>query len=194
MSWIVDLVKQSPSRQGMANLYGVIIYTDVHAYTKKVLKDDDFWEALHEISGPQWVVFATRAIKGYYDVQSAPPGTLGMMRMVWKEANENKELLSTFEMESTAQLPVVVVFAQNSEGQVYKNVLSIDDSSEENAFKSIKGILSTVAAALEDVASENLQAGTNVFHAVGYSLKGYKEWQMMKKGFLLAGKIKSWLP
>jgi len=172
----------------------VIVYTDAHAYTKKMLKDDDFWEALDEISGSRWIVFATRMVKGHYYIPPSPPGTFAMLRMVWKEPNENKELLSTFEMASTEKLPVVVVFAQDQEGQIYKNILSIDDSSEENAFKSIKEILSTVAVALENVTDENLQAGTNAFHAVSYSLKGHKEWQQIKKGISLAEKIKSWMP
>ncbi len=193
MNWAIDLSKMYAPTKGQANLFGVIVYTDAHAYIKKVLRDDDYWQALDEISGPRWAVLAVRANKGQYGFPDLGPGQIGMMYMVWKEPRANKELLETFEINSTEKLPVIVVFAQDQGGEVYRTILKIDDSSEENAFTSIKEILATVANALEKVDEDNLQKGVRAYHAVGYSISNYKEWKMLRRGFKTLERIKSWI-
>jgi hypothetical protein len=192
MNWAVDFSKMYAPTEGQANLFGVIIYTDAHAYVKKVLRDNDYWQALDEISGPRWAVFAVRAVQGEYGFPNLGPGQIGMMRMVWKEPRANKELLNTFEIASTEDLPAIAIFAQDQDGEVYKTILKIDDSSEDNAFKTIKEILHTVANALEKVGEENLQEGVRAYHAVGYSIRNYEEWKILKRGFHIVERIKSW--
>jgi hypothetical protein len=193
MNWAVDLSRTYTPAEEQANLYGVIIYTDAHAYIKKVLRDEDYWQALDELSGPRWAVLAVRAARGEYGFPNLGPGQIGMMRMVWKEPRANKELLDAFEIDSTAGLPVIVIFAQDQDGEVYRTVLKIDDSSEESAFKSVKEILTTVADALEKVDESNLQKGVRAYHAVSYSISNHKEWEALRKGFKILERIRSWM-
>ena len=73
-------------------IYGFIMYTSAHPYITKVLRDDDFWNALDEISGENWPIFAIRPLtKGSYGFPNVPPGYVGFMKMEWKEPNENKK-------------------------------------------------------------------------------------------------------
>lgn len=189
MNWAVELSKTKEPSEGQANLFGVIIYTNAHPHIKKVLRDEDYWQALDEVSGPQWSVYAVRAAEGTHGLPNLPPGYVGMMYPVWKEPKANKELLELFGLSSTENLPVIVVFAQNEDGDIYQNIVDVDDSTEEQAYKSIKEVLRVVAQALEKVSSENLQTDVNAFHAVSYSIKNYKEWRRIKKGASVLTKL-----
>ena len=40
----------------ISKIYGFIMYTQRHSYIIKVLRDDDFWNELDEISGANWPI------------------------------------------------------------------------------------------------------------------------------------------
>src|SRR3989442_2787330 len=104
MNWAIELSRKHQPSTGMANLYGVVVFSDAHAYIAKVLDDSRFWAALNEVSGSQWLVFATRAEAGQYVLPSPPPGTLAMLVPVWREPSANRELLEAVQLQSTEHL------------------------------------------------------------------------------------------
>jgi len=78
------------SRNDIHDVFGVIIYTDGNPYTKKVLRDQDYWSALDCVSGPRWPVFAIRPVQGNY-VHRRPtfgPGEIGVMVDIVSEWHE----------------------------------------------------------------------------------------------------------
>ena len=190
-NWAIQLSKTHFPKGAEANLFGVIIYTDGHAHTKKALKDQEYWDALHELSGPKWKVFATRALKGQWGLPDMPEGCLGMMMPVWKEPNSNKELLKAFNLENTKKLPLFVVFAEDENGNIESCTIKINDSTKESAYDSIKEIIVNISEALELVDPKYLNESNRAYHAVHYAIKNQKEWQLIKSSISLYKKLKS---
>ncbi len=182
MNWVLDLSRQYTPQEGQANLFGVILFSDAHPYIKKLLRDDDYWQALDEVSGPRWSVFAVRAAPGSWGFPSLPPGVIGMMRQVWKEPSANKELLSAFELDSTKELPVLVVFSEDADGTVFRTALKIPSESVANAYDALRSMFQKIATALDIVQDEFRRDGSQAFHAVSYTIRDYKEWQRLKRG------------
>lgn len=185
MNWVISLARATPPSDGQANLFGVVIYTDAHPHVKRMLRDEDYWKALDEVSGPRWVIFATRVLSGEWDLPRLPLGHLGMMHRVWKEPAANRELLDAFELRSTEDLPALVVFAEGADGALWKKVVRLKDDSEKEAYESLRLAVMTVAVALECVEETNLREDARAFFAVRYALKNVEEWEMVKKGLSL---------
>lgn len=194
MAWIFQLTEHWKHKEGIANSFGVILYTDEHPHIKKVLADDDYWAALDKMSGPRWAVFSIRAKAGYYGLPNLRPGTLGMMIPVWKEPRENEALLREFEIKSTKELPLLFVFAQGTYGEILRHSISLDDSSIEKAYDSLKIGIKVIAEAIQDVLPENLKSAEGVHAAINLSVSNYKYWQSIKKGISFYKWIKELLP
>lgn len=193
MSWALDLARVRQASSSAPPLFGVILYTDAHANIKKTLRDQDYWNALDEISGTKWAVFATRAFAGKWGWPEFPPGTMGMMVPVWKEPSANRELLETFELSDTKQLPVVVVFVLNGD-EIQRTVVPLDDSTFDTAFSSLREVFIKIADALNGVASENLNHPEGVFSAVDFALQDYEDKKKLKKAYCILKDLKELSP
>lgn len=93
VSCIRDVAKKSVSR-----ISGFILYTRADAFVAKVLKDEDYWNALDTASGANWPIFAVRPLnKGYYTVSRASEDPFcNFMYSKWTEPNENSKFLHFF--------------------------------------------------------------------------------------------------
>lgn len=192
MNWAVELSRVHHPSQGMANLFGVLVFTDRHAHVKKMLRDTDYWAALDEMSGPKWVVFASVAQQGYREAQGPPPGMLGMMQVVWKEPKENLELLREFEIQSTEHLPALVVFAEANDGTLRKKVMTFDASSEQAALGELRKLMEAISTGLARMYPEYLQHETRAFDAVvDHSIAPIEQWIRIKKGCELLKMLKA---
>jgi hypothetical protein len=191
MNWAIELARAYRPKDGEANVFGVVIYTDAHPHLKKVLSDEAYWTALDELSGPRWVVFATRAVAGTWHMPSPGPGRLGLMRRVWKEPRENRDLLEAFGIESTSALPMLVVFAEDKDGEVHSTRVELHETSEQEAFSHLREILIRIASALEVVPQENRRTETMAFNATNYALSQYRDWKRLQRGVALWQWIRS---
>lgn len=72
LSLVKDIVRGDES---LSRIYGFILYTDKDPFVAKVLRDEDFWQALNSISGPSWPIFAVRPlIKGSFRIPESREG------------------------------------------------------------------------------------------------------------------------
>ena len=55
-----ELVEIHKANAATHDVFAVILFTEADPFLVKVLRDSDLWEALDEVSGPRWVVFAIR--------------------------------------------------------------------------------------------------------------------------------------
>lgn len=110
MNWAMRLAEICRGDKSLVDIFGVILYTDLHANIKKVLRDQDYWSSLDELSGNNWAVFCIKPEAGRLDYADSRPGQLGLMIPVWKEPEENMSLLEEFEIDSTRDLPLLLVF------------------------------------------------------------------------------------
>ena len=176
------MARQYGDKEGTANLFGVILYTDAHPHIKKVLRDDDYWAALDELSGPRWSIFSVRTNRGQLEFPNSPPGVFCRMVQVWREPATNKELLSFFELESTANLPKLIIFAEDENGNIHRSLIDIDESSETTAYASLKSIIHKVTTAASFISDEYLKQNVQAFYAVERAIDDHKQMQVLKRG------------
>lgn len=168
-------------QQSVVKVFGAIIYSNRHPHIKKVLMDEDYWLAFHEISGLRWVIFAARAVEGRREVLGEdPPGSLSMMCQLWIEPNENKELLEYLGIQSTEK-PVFVIFTRLKNGKILKSIISLDDSSLERAYQRLSQVISDLTSAVVRVDGENLEDYESVFHAVNMTAKQIQTMDKFRK-------------
>ena len=109
---------------------------------------DDYWKAFDNVSGPLWAIFSIRSKQGYYEYPKSPEGTCALMVPIWKEPNDNLELLKEFEINSTKDLPILVIFSKDKDDNILKQTIKLDDSSSDKAYSSIKKSLELVTKAI----------------------------------------------
>ncbi len=120
-------------------LLGIILFTKANASLIKMLEDKAYWNSLDEISGKQIGIFSTRLFDGKSITPDPTQGVLHEMKPIWKEPNENKEILSWFGLDSSKKLPQFVVFSFNTpDNGIHYKRLRLDDSSENRAYESVK--------------------------------------------------------
>jgi hypothetical protein len=191
MSWLSEAIKVYHNSEGVASVYGVIMYTDVHAHVKKVLADEDYWKSLDLASGERWAVFAVRAIQGTSRLPDTPRSNLSFLVPIWEEPTANAQLLDDLELADTKALPSLIVFIFDNNHEVIRSILPIEEESLENAYTSIKRNLQVVAEALAMVSQENLRNAEGLNNAVGGAIGNYKSWKMIKNAFNLVERIKT---
>jgi len=189
MNWAIKLAENHKPKSNEANIIGVILYTDAHPHIKKLLNDNDYWAALDEWSGPQWAVYSTRAARSTVGFPEMPKGCIGYMVPVWEEPKENKKLLETFEIESTEELPLLVVFAKDDDGSILKNEIRISNGSVEEAYNSLQEEFINISSAIKGIDPKNLNNPLGVHSAVSFSIQNKKDWGRLKNGL----KIWQWL-
>ncbi|MGQ4878979.1 hypothetical protein ACOJCM_10470 [Billgrantia sp. LNSP4103-1] len=188
-----SLVEEYRSRDGVADFFGVILYTDEHPNIKKVLRDDDYWLSLHELTGDRFCVFSVRPRRGHYEWPSFPKGTMGMMVKIWKEPAENKKLIEAFELKDTAKLPILLLFTQ-VDNKYLKIELKLDDSTQECAFTSLREQLRFSCDSLAQVREENLKNPEGLFAAMSMHKNQRDQWSLLKKGVDIYAYIRALLP
>lgn len=142
--------------QSKSRIYGFILFTERDPYVIKALRDDDFWNALNERSGPNWPVFSVRPMKkGHLEIPEARPGTLQYLVPIWKEPNDNKEFIEFFGIESSRNLPCFVTFIWDDFGELHQFIIKIKSDSQESVYDSLEKIIDTIANAESKISEEN---------------------------------------
>ena len=186
-------VEEYKSKEGVAHLFGVLLFTDEHPNIKKVLRDDDYWLSFHELTGDRFCVFSAKPEKGCYGFPSLPPGILGMMVPIWKEPSMNKNLLKVFDMENTKSLPMLLLFTQVN-GEYLKIELSLDDKSIESSYTSIREQLESACQAIAKINKENIDSPEGLFAALSLHQDQRVFWQRVKNSIDIYGYIKRLIP
>ena len=169
----------SPSR-----IYGFIVYTRAHSYIAKVLRDEDFWYELDEISGPNWPIFAVRPLEqGCYKMPSCSRKSKSniccSMNEVWYEPNENKKVLEWFALDKSEDLPCMVIFSWNDNDKLERFVWKLSNDSLDNAFNLIREVVKIVTET-ESYILPKYKKSISVYRNVRNSLDA----KLARRGFL----------
>ena len=73
-----------------------------------MLRDEDLYRGLDEVSGDELGVFATLLLKGSFETPRPPTEMLGRMIPVWREPRANRQLLELFDLGSSKFVLLVV--------------------------------------------------------------------------------------
>lgn len=195
MNWLDELVTEYRSDPSKVNMFGVVLYTDSHPHIKKVLRDCDFWLALNELSGPDWAIFSIRPKQGTYSMPDfyPEPGVFYQLVQVWKEPQENKELLEYFGIESTKRLPLLIVFTHDENNEILKIEWELDDSTVDTSYKSLSTGIKTVREAINNVDPRYKKYANGLYRAINGAIGHEKNITKIKKGIDFFSYLKSLL-
>lgn len=176
--------------KNITKVYGLILYTESHPHVIKALRDDDYWNALDKNSGNKVAIFAIKPKQGRMVFPNFPKGTIGMMVKIWKEPNENNELIKELGITDTKKLPMLIMFTEFNNDFHYCGY-KITSKDTPNTYKSINEILVNVNQTIEKIKPENLNDSESLFREIKGNLDYVFTWKKMDKNLTFIRKIKS---
>lgn len=167
---LLQLITHYRSCGDIHDVFGIILYTVEHPYIVKILRDDDFWKALDAKSGKRWVIFSIRPEKGK-TVMQLPKPIPGLIQMLvaipeWREPAHNVELLSLLGLDDTQELPILLVFAQPTGGDLLRAIFKISGDTPEQAYASLERAVTAASNAIKNVTAENIKNTFEIFNLV----------------------------
>lgn len=160
---IKDLVGED---KNISRIYGFILYTEKDPYVAKVLRDEDFWNALDSISGANWPIFAVRPLrKGQYKMPSTSRNVISYMMPTWDEPRTNMPVLHDFGMKDSENLPLFMAFMWDDQDELNQIAISITGSDVDSVYHSIEEIVKAITR-VESEVSPQYKRSVNVFRNV----------------------------
>lgn len=150
----------------LSRIYGFILYTEQDPYVAKVLRDDDFWNALNSISGANWPIFAVRPLsKGSYASPSNGSGCLRYMIPTRFEPSNNMQILYDFGLKDTENLPLFVAFMWDDDDKLNQVAIPIIGKDVDAVYHSLEEIVKVIAKA-EAAVLPQYKRTVNVFRNI----------------------------
>lgn len=178
------LVLEHGKDESVAELYGVILFTDEHPNIKKVLRDEDYWLSFNEITGNRFCVFSIKPAPGKYECPHYSKGTVGFMVEIWKEPKENLLLIDLFGIKNTEKLPALILFTKIDD-EYWTINLPLNDDSVSSSKNSISERMKFVTSVLEEINEDNLKNPEGLFAAMSLSVDEQIKWKRVGKLFNL---------
>jgi len=159
--------------KNLSRIYGFILYTDKDPYVAKVLRDDDFWNALNDISGSNWPIFAARPLQkgGYRHLGGT--GGIGYMVQTWEEPKDNLPIINDFGLQDSRELPLFIVFMWDDEDRLHEITIKIEGNDIDSVYSSLKEIVTAIAE-VENAVLPEYKGTVNVFRNVKTELEALK--------------------
>ena len=168
----------------LSRIYGFILYTDQDPYVAKVLRDDDYWNALDSISGANWPIFAVRPLtKGSYDFPSSTDlNSIGFMVKTWNEPSRNIPVLHDFGLKDSENLPLFVAFMWDDNDELNQVAIPIKGFNVDEVYHSIEEIVKVITKA-EAAVLPQYKKTVNVFRNIVTELEALQFRHMvMRRG------------
>jgi hypothetical protein len=169
----VELLRDKCSIEANSRIYGVILYTSSHPFVVKTLEDPAFWNALNEISGPNWPIFSVKPKSKRFPAyhRQLPLGTLEMIvPPICVNSDENAKYLNYFGITDTNMLPCFVVFIWDDNDQLKTIACKIASKPESEVYNSLEEIAKIISK-IEAQVPEEEKTTEVVFQKVERALK-----------------------
>lgn len=133
-----------------SNIYGFVLFSEINYNVVEVMRDADFINALHYISGSNWpILFVSPLEKKITDFEgTGSEGTIGYALCLSKETEYNKGALEFFDLKnSESDLPCFVVFSRdpNNPEVFSQRAFRIYGKTKDEVKQSLEEIVSTIA-------------------------------------------------
>ncbi|WP_455623885.1 hypothetical protein [Parabacteroides sp.] len=176
-----------------SRIFGFIMYTRSHSYIVKVLRDNDFWNELDEISGANWPIFSIKPLEEhYYKMPSMPRDAMCQMVPIRVEPNENREFLDFFSLKESSDLPCFIVFIWNEDDKIEQITWKLSNASEREAFDSIREIV-TLVSETEAQVLPRYKRSVNIYRNVKCKIEGRVFKHRVARGLHKVARIKELL-
>lgn len=168
----LQLIKKLVDDKNLSRIYGFILYTDKDLMVKKVLSDKLYWEELDKRSGARWPIFTVRQlIKGHVESMPSDPNGTSFMLMKWHEPSVNMDVLNTFEIKRSEELPCFVAFIWDDNDDVQSITVNINGRTDSDVYLKLDEVVSAIARAEASVLPEYKQ-NVELFRIVKSELDG----------------------
>ncbi len=167
----LEVIKENVKNANTSRLYGFILYTDSDPYVKKVLRDDDFWDALDEKSGQNWPIFAVRPItKEKTGIRAlSNPRMINFIVSESERKISNEMVLKTFGLSSAKDLPCFVAFMWDDSDNLQSISVPIRGNNIDECYNSLREIVELITEA-EDKVLPEYKRNVELFHIVADEL------------------------
>ncbi len=157
--------------ENISRIYGFILYSSSHPYVVKLLRSNDYWNALDNISGRNWPIFAVRP-KDKVLNEDIP---LNYMMDVGSSKSSLNDITFSiqqdFNITDEEQLPCFVVFMWDDQDNLQEIIVPISGDSIESVYKTIAKIVKSISDVESGILPEYKKT-VNVFREVKKELDG----------------------
>lgn len=155
-----------------SRIYGLILYTRRNPFVVKALKDDDFWLALNDESGPNWPIFAISPSgdNANYFSRSSDTRLMEMMVNISNDPDENNQFIDFFNLNGKEDLPCIIFFIWDDNEKLQMIKCPIIGNSSSQVYRCISKYVNCVANAESNILDEYKQS-ENLFREVKKDLE-----------------------
>ena len=164
---VKGLVKDEP----FYKIYGFILYTRSQPEVVQVLRDSAYWNALDEISGLKWPIFAVRPLQERsYPFGNGNSNSMQMMLAISDEPRANATILNDFGLANSKDLPLFVAFMWDNDDQLHEVAIPIRGDDMKTVYHSLAEIVTVITEVVKNF--PNVDKNTLVeFQSVEKALK-----------------------
>lgn len=186
----LDFLKDMVKDKYLSRIYGFILYTRKNPYVVKVLRDDDFWNSLNDISGANWPIFAVKPHEQNHHVSRSysVPGALGFMVQTGVTLELNTKFLIDFGLSDYEDLPCFVAFMWDDNDNLQSITVPIRGNDISTVYSSIETIVRLISETESKILPEYKQ-NVEVFRNVSDQLKALEFKHDFKKSVCIGRKI-----
>lgn len=148
------------------------MYTRADAHIKKVIKDEDYWDALDAASGVNWPIFVVKPLNKTCCIYANYRSRFSEEDNKVKEPSGNSKYLKLFQIDSTDSLPCFVAFYIKDNDEVEQLTYKIKGRTKVDTYNSLREIVDEIAKA-ERLILPQYKRTENVFREAASNLHAY---------------------
>lgn len=194
MKSLHSLAQVYQQNEGVVDIFALILYTNEHPHVVKVLRDEDYWAAFNELSGKNFAVFSVKPDAGEMRVPKPQLGYVGFIVPVWYEPDDNRSILEELCIDSTRDLPMILVFCEAEDDEIWQLQIGINDKTMELAYESIRETLTLLCGAIAITKVENRKNAEGMFSALKYAVAKHHDMKTIKKSVNFYEWVRGMLP
>lgn len=171
--------------------FGIILYNEENPNIIRLLSDELNWNALDKASGENFIIFTIKPKKGSIKIPQMPEGVMGMLVPIWEEPSDNEEILDTFDMNSTKELPKFFIFTKVGDILLKKSI-SIDETNVDTSLKQLKKVFQNIRDLIEKVDTRE-EDKVQIHDKIAYELKKHNFKNAVLNADSFLGKIRKYI-
>ena len=167
----------------IALAFALIIYDFTNAQVRKVLQDQEYWDALHTVSGPYLSVFSIHQ-KPTYRLR----GNTYERRDLYSVSTANNpydatgDILSKyFRLPLNVTYPAIVFFQVDGDSVMDSVIIELKEEFIQSAFLELKEYVAKAVKALRLIKIENRDNRQEIFNLISHDVIASKNWRKLRK-------------
>ena len=153
-----------------SRIYGLILYKVRHAHVVRMLRDEAFWDALDDESGPRWPIFAVRPTRERKLCNMDRAYCLTFISLDLSLSDEDK-MLQLFNL-NELDLPCMVFFIWDDDDVLQQVTCPIKGKNKDEVYECVHSVVEIVAKSENQILPQ-YRRSVNLYREVENNLKAY---------------------